>query len=299
MKKHTILYIISLLVFGFNGIAASRVSLSSYQIVFYRTLIGCGMLILLFLASGGKLALRQTNKKHLLYVMGSGAAMGISWLLLFEAYNRAGVGLASLLYYTGPVFVVLLSPLIFREKLTMHKMFCFLIVLLGMVQTNLSQIQGGGNKTGLLFGILAAFMYAFMVILSKKADSITGLKNSAIQIAASFLTVAVYVLFKHGVQLPRTHAEWFWLVLLGVLNTGFACYLYFSSIGHLPVQTFSVLGYIEPLSALVFSAVLLHESFHAQQIFGAALILGGAFLLNVKFSALIPHRAKSVPGHIW
>ncbi|MCR4656986.1 MAG: DMT family transporter, partial [Lachnospiraceae bacterium] len=65
-----------------------------------------------------------------------------------------------------------------------------------------------------------------------------------------------------------------------LLNTGAGCCLYFSSIRHLPVQSISVLGYLEPLSALILSVALLHEHFSLLQGIGAVLILGGAVLMS-------------------
>ena len=65
------------------------------------------------------------------------------------------------------------------------------------------------------------------------------------------------------------------ILILGIVNTGIGCYFYFSSIGHLPVQTVAICGYLEPLSALIFSAALLGEKLGPAQISGAALILGG------------------------
>lgn len=282
MRKHTVVYILGLLLFGLNGIVASRITLSSYSIVFFRTMIGSAFLIVVFLAAGGRFRFFAINKTHLLLVVGSGIAMGISWMFLYEAYQTIGVGLASLVYYTGPVIVVLVSPLLFHEKLTIHKILCFAVVLTGMVLTNLRRLQSGSDRLGLLCGLGSAVMYAFMVILNKKAVSVTGMKNAVIQLTVSFLTVAVYVLFRQGVTLPADPAEWWWLILLGLLNTGVGCCLYFSSIGYLPVQTVSLLGYIEPLSALVFSVLLLGERFGVLQAAGAALILGGAVMLNLR-----------------
>ncbi len=276
----TLTYILGLLLFGSNGIVASHIEISSYGIVFYRTMIGSVFLICVFLISGGRFGFSSINHRHLLHVIGSGVAMGTSWMFLYEAYQRIGVGLASLLYYTGPVIVVLLSPLLFREKLTVRKIACFVIVLIGMVMTNLHQLQNGGDTIGLLCGLGSAVMYAFMVILNKKAESITGMKNATIQLTVSFLTVAAFVCFRGGTALPSGGTQWLWMLLLGLLNTGVGCYLYFSSIRHLPVQSVSVLGYIEPLSALILSVLLLHEQFSLLQGFGAVLILGGAVMMN-------------------
>ena len=60
------------------------------------------------------------------------------------------------------------------------------------------------------------------------------------------------------------------------MNTGFGCWCYFSAIGSLPVQTVAVCGYLEPLSAVIFSELLLHERLTPPQIVGACLIIGGA-----------------------
>ena len=277
---YTLTYLLGLLLFGSNGIVASRIHMSSYGIVFYRTMIGSALLIALFLLGGGRFQLASLNRRHLCSVIGSGAAMGMSWMFLYEAYQRIGVGLASLLYYTGPVIVVLLSPLLFRERLTARKLLCFAVVLAGMLLTNLHQLQGEGGIVGILCALGSAVLYAFMVILNKKAESITGRRNAAIQLAVSFLTVAVFVCVRGGAGVPAGGDQWLWLLLLGLLNTGVGCYLYFSSIGPLSVQLVSVLGYLEPLSALLLSVLLLKEAFSGLQAVGAVLILGGAVLMN-------------------
>ena len=68
---------------------------------------------------------------------------------------------------------------------------------------------------------------------------------------------------------------------LGLISAGVGCYFYFSSIGRLPVQTVAVCGYLEPLSALMFSAIFLHERLTAVQLLGAFLIIGGAAFYSV------------------
>ncbi len=108
-------YIFALLLFGSNGIVASFVDLSSLQIVLLRTCIGSILLIALFFITGGKPTFHK-HKKQLVFLAVSGIAMGASWMFLYEAYARIGVSIASLLYYCGPVIVMALSPLLFKEK---------------------------------------------------------------------------------------------------------------------------------------------------------------------------------------
>jgi drug/metabolite transporter (DMT)-like permease len=268
-------YIVALLLFGSNGIVASHIALSSYDIVFTRTLIGSLLLVLIFVFSKQKVRFWK-NKAHLLYLVISGVAMGTSWMFLYEAYARIGVSLATLAYYCGPIIVMILSPLLFREKLVSAKLLGFLAVVVGMLCVNGQAVLQGSESWGLVFGILSAVTYAFMVIFNKKAVSITGLENPMWQLIISFITVAIFVGLKQGYSINLMQGNLLPILILGVLNTGIGCYFYFSSIGELPVQSVAIGGYIEPLSALLFSAALLGETLNPLQIAGAALILGGA-----------------------
>jgi drug/metabolite transporter (DMT)-like permease len=268
-------YFAALLLFGMNGIVASYIALTSYEIVFTRTLIGSLLLIAIYALTRQPVHLLH-NKKHTLCLIISGIAMGTSWMFLYEAYQRIGVGIASLAYYCGPVVVMILSPIVFREKLTWPKMAGFLAVLVGMFGVNSLALREVNTTVGLFCGIMSAVMYAFMVIFNKKAKSITGLENSMWQLLTSFLTVAVFVGLKQGFVIHIESGDWIPILILGVFNTGIGCYFYFSSIGNLPVQTVANCGYLEPLSAVVFSVFFLQESMTIVQVNGAMFILGGA-----------------------
>ena len=278
MKNKAFLkYIFALLLFGSNGVVASMIELGSLQIVLLRTFIGSILLLTLFFLTGGKLTF-WGKKKQFFFLMISGMAMGGSWMFLYEAYARIGVSIASLLYYCGPVIVMVLSPILFREKLTKPVICGFLSVLIGVFCINGNAFDGSGDFFGIFCGLMSAAMYSFMVICNKKAKDITGLENAALQLFISFLMVAVFVGLKQGyaIDIPKTSI--LPILILGLLNTGIGCYFYFSSIGHLPVQTVAICGYLEPLSAVFFSVFFLHEMLYPLQIIGAVLILGGAIL---------------------
>lgn len=275
MKVAYIKYLLALLLFGSNGIVASQILLNSYEIVFLRTLIGSILLIILFKLSSANFTFTK-HKKDLLYITLSGVAMGTSWMFLYEAYQQIGVGISSLIYYSGPVIVMVLSPLIFKEKLTYTKIIGFIIVLVGLLLVNGNISSENNNAWGVVCGCMSALMYFFMVVLNKKSKQIVGMENSTIQLTVSFLTVAIFVLFKQGLVIDLSNVNWFAIVFLGVVNTGIGCYLYFSPLSKLPVQSVAVLGYLEPLSAVVFSALILNETMTVIQIIGAICIIGGA-----------------------
>ena len=214
--------------------------------------------------------------------------MAIGWVFLYEAYAQLGINIATLVYYSGPVIVVALSLFLFHERITFCKTLSFGIVLTGMYLVNKTLLQHGKVTQGLFFAVLAAFMYAVMVIANKKATSISGLENSMLQLIVSFFTVAVFVLIKHSLSVTAIIANIMPVLFLGVINTGIGCYLYFSSIQQLPVSSVAICGYLEPLSALLFSTVFLQEKLTGIQIIGAIFIIEGAAFGELSF-----HRQRS------
>ena len=277
MNAQILKYIFVLCLFGSNGIVASYILLNSYEIVFWRSLIASIFLVAMFFISKQKFSFLHYKKDAFFLSLG-GASLGLSWIFLFEAYRTIGVSVGTLLYYCGPVLVMALAPFIFKERLSSVKLVGFGIVLGGMLLVNAEAFLEGAISVGILFGLLAAVMYATMVIFNKKGQAIYGLENTTIQLISAFVIVGIYSLFQGGVTITLTADVLIPIFILGLINTGLGCYLYFNSLGKLPVQTVSILGYLEPLSALLFSALLLSEQLSVLQLIGAACILGGAAL---------------------
>lgn len=284
-------YIFSLVLLGSNGVVASYIALNSYEIVFLRTIIGGAFLLLLFkvMMRGEFQALK--DKKQFFYIVLSGVLMAASWLFLYEGYQTIGVGLATVIFFTGPAIVMALSPLFFGEKLTVIKVLGIIAAILGMICVNAESFSGSGLSFGMTGCIFAAFLYAFMVIFNKKADKVVGLENSVWQLCSGMVIVAIFLSFKGNLFFSIPSGSIFPILLLGIVNSGIGLYFYFSSFDELPAQSVAVCGYLEPFSALVFSALLLHEQLSALQILGAALILGGA-LFGETFGMFLDARKE-------
>lgn len=279
MKRAYFKYIFSLLLFGSNGIVASYIALSSYEIVFFRTLVGSLLLISIILFSRREISFKK-YKKQTFFVILSGIVMGLSWMFVYEAYKQIGVGIASILLYCGPIIVMIVSPILFKEKVTLPKIVGFIVVFCGVFLVN-GQISYGGNiKFGLFCGAMSAVMYSLMIIFNKQAKDIAGLEISTIQLVAGFVVVAVFIGFKQGLVIDVPASSWAPILILGLVNTAIGCYLYFSPICDLPVQTVAVCGYLEPLSAVVFSVMILGEVMSLPQIIGAVMIICGAIFVE-------------------
>lgn len=281
MKKAYVKYIASLLLFGTNGIVASMIRLSSYEIVLLRTLLGSLFLISLFFLTKGKPTFYR-HKKQFLFLAVSGVAMGASWIFLYEAYAEIGVSLASLAYYCGPIIVIILSPLLFGERLTVLKITAFITVLFGVFLVNGTAFENGKSVWGIVAGLLSAVTYSLMVIFNKKAKDIRGIENASLQLLIAFVTVAAFVALTRGIRFEIDTTSILPALVLGLFNTGFGCYLYFSSIGRLPVQSVAICGCIELLSAVVFSMIFLGETMLLPQIVGGILIVGGTVVSELR-----------------
>lgn len=275
MKKSFFTYIAGLLLFGSNGVIASYIALTSYEIVLLRTLLGGALLTVLFFLFGHKLTAFQ-HRKDLCYIALSGVAMAADWLLLFEAYAQISVSLGMLINYCGPVIVMALSPVVFKERVTWPKLTALALALTGIFLISGQSVLDGIDLWGLVCAGLSAVAYCAMVIFNKKSKQVTGLENAMLQLLFALVTVAVFVGCKQGFSMTIAAGDWLPILTLGLVNTGLGCYCYFSSIGALSVQTVAVCGYLEPVSAVVFSALILGETMLPLQLLGAVLIIGGA-----------------------
>ena len=280
----TALLVTSLFMSGFNGILASDISLPSFQIVLLRAVIGAAILGAMLIAVHKPLE-GPEHKREVVMLAGAGAALGADWLFLFEAYNYAGVGLSTILCYCAPIFVMALSPALFKERFTFVKTLGFLVVVAGAMLVNGAALSNGASAYGIVCGLASAACLATMMILNKKVTHVRGVEKVLVEIASAAAVVAVYTAMVKGVTISNIVAsvlpsDVIPIVLIG-MSTAFGNYLYLKGVDGLPVQSVAVLGYIEPLSAVMLSAALLGEALLPLQLAGGACIVCGALASEV------------------
>lgn len=279
MKSAKGIYITAMLIFGSIGLFVKGINLPSGQIALVRGIIGCSFLL------AALPVLKQTIswkavKPNLIPLLLSGAAIGFNWILLFEAYKYTSIANATLSYYFAPVFVLFLSPILLKERLTFLKTLCILSAVLGMYFiVGKSGGAGDSDLVGIGFGLSAAVLYAGVVITNKFLKGLSGIETTLIQIGAASVVLLPYILLTQRMQIFSLDLRSFLLLLVvGIIHTGLAYLMYFTAVRHLSGQTIAVFSYIDPISAIILSAVVLNEELTLLQITGGLLILGATFI---------------------
>lgn len=265
---------ISMALFGTIGLFVRGIALPTAVIALVRAAVGALFLLGVMHLRGRKPSLSdiRRNGKTLLI---SGAAMGFNWILLFEAYRYTTVAVATLCYYLSAVFVVLLSPIVLRERLTPFKAGCAFAAFLGMVLVS-GALESASvfSPIGIAFGLGAALLYAAVVMLNKRLSGIGSYDTTIAQLSAAALVLLPYVLLTQNVS--AMHADGAGLALLftvAVVHTGIAYALYFGSMQRIPAQTVALLSYLDPIVALLLSVFVLHEPMTPLGAIGAVLVL--------------------------
>ena len=275
-KSAYLALILSMVIFGTIGIFRRQIDLPSETLAFVRGILGSVFLLLAMRLTGRRFQTAPLRGSLMLLVL-TGAMIGFNWILLFEAYYYTTVAVATLCYYMQPVIVLLVSPLLFKEPVTLRKFLCVAAALAGMVLVSGaagSSSAGTDPVKGMLLGLGAAALYASVVMLNKKITGVPVYEKTIIQAA-----LVPYMLARGSFRsyAPGT-AQVILLLTVGIIHTGLAYALYFGAVEKLPVQTAALFSYIDPVTAVLLSALFLHEPMTPAGIAGAVLILGALML---------------------
>jgi len=215
--------------------------------------------------------------------------MGFNWILLFEAYRYTTVAIATLCYYMAPIFMILASLILFKEKIKPFKGFCLAGALFGMLLVSgvlQNGFAGNADRRGILLGLGAAVLYTSVILLNKYLKDISSLDATIVQLATSAAVLFPYILLTENLSKITISPSGFALLLtVGILHTGIVYALYFGSVRNLKGQTVALYSYIDPMVAILLSALLLKEPLGVTGIAGAALILGSTLLSELPWGA--------------
>ncbi len=274
-------------IWGSIGVVRHYIPIDSAPLVTMRAVIGALCMAAFLLLTARRPDWKGIRKNAWMLAF-SGMAVGINWLLLFEAYKHTTVAVATVCYYMAPIIVMLLSPVLLHEAISRQKMTGILSAFLGIACISglfSAGAAGGATLSGVLYGLGAAFFYSTLVFFNKRMAPMDPTAKTGVQL---FFAAAVLIPYVWAAPLPPlsvfTPTVTALVLVLGIVHTGLACFLYFGSMDKLPAQTVALYSYLDPILAVFFSAFLLHEPLNAMTVAGAVLVLGGAFIGEFKFS---------------
>ncbi len=280
--KSKIMFILSMLIFSTIGIFRRNMELSSSVVALYRGVIGVIFLLVVLGVKKQKVDFKII-KENLAILLVSGFALGLNWVLLFEAYKYTTIATATLCYYMSPIIVIIASHFLFNERLSKLKLLSIILALVGMTLiTGFLKVDTIEIK-GIAYGLSAAIFYSCIILLNKKMPEIPSYDKTIVQLLGSVIVLLVYIVVQGNISelIVKEQRELGLLVLMGILHTGLAYVLYFGAVGRLKAQTSALYSYIDPLFAIILSAMFLGEVMGVVEVVGGILILGGTVLNDV------------------
>lgn len=284
--KSMFMLISSMLIFGTIGIFRRYIPLSSALLACFRGFAGA-MFLIAFVIIRRKQFRHNIGMTKVVLLVVSGILIGFNWILLFEAYNHTTVATATLCYYMEPTIVILLSPIFLRERLTARKGICAAVAIVGMVFVSGmvdSGLPGADEGFGILLGLGAAVLYSAVVLMNKLLPGIDAYEKTIIQLTSAAVILVPYLLATE--DFAAIKLDWvaiLMLLIVGFVHTGMAYAFYFGSMDGLKAQSVALFSYIDPIAALILSAIILGERMSAFGIVGAVLILGAAIAGEISF----------------
>lgn len=274
----------AMVIFGTLGLLRRLIDVPSAAIACCRGLLGCVFLLLMQCLRGRKPDWAALRPKLLLLLL-SGGMIGFNWMLLFEAYRYTTVAAATLCYYMAPILLIAVSPFLFGEKMTGGKIVCVALAVGGMVLVS-GVLDGealpAGTGMGIALGLGAAVLYASVMVITKKLSALNAFDMTIVQLGAAGAVMLPYLLFTGelaSVQLETRSV--LLLLVVSIVHTGLPYAMYFGAMGRLPAQTVALMSYLDPITALLLSAFVLHEKLSVFGIIGAVLVLGATVLSDL------------------
>jgi len=270
--------ILAMIIFGTIGIFSNQIALPSPVIASITALIATAFLaiILGFYPNRSNVS---SLRKNIVPILLSGIALGFNWVFLFEAHKYTTIPVATACYNLAPVFVLIFAPIVLRDRPSIVHIACTLGALAGAIL--ISGILGheGVYTKGAVFAIIAAALYGTVMILSKKISGISSLDNTFYQMAVASVVMIAYTVLTVDLNTVKISGNTGWMLLvLSIVHTGIAYALAFSAAKRITAQSWGILSYIAPTTAIIASAIVLNQRLNTVEILGIVMIFGFVFI---------------------
>lgn len=270
----------ALILWSSLGVLIKLSGASPIDLIFFPCVCSLLLLTVILTARREKPAVPDRNALGGIVLLGFVALINTG--SFFFAYHYTSIANAVLAHYTAPGFVALLSPFLLGEKFTLRMLVamtlaaCGLWIILGVDMSTLLHDLASGDRDslGILFGLISGLSYAFVIIIIRKISP--GMDPLVLTLGQNLVVV---VLLLPIVEPPAPFFPAGWLFLaIGIVHSTIAPILYFRGMRTIHANKAAILGYFEPVGAIVLAAAVLGESITAATVFGGAMILASGYL---------------------
>ena len=286
MNKYYLYIIIAASLWGSIGIIVKNfyaAGFSPIQLVTFRTLIGSG-LIFIYLITKDRNKLKIRLKDTWLFFGTGIISFAFFNVCYFIAVEKTGLSVASVLLYTAPVFVFILSVIVFKEVITKTKLLALCLALSGCVLVS-GVLQNSGtpiNSYGILAGIFAGFGYGLYSIFAKVALSrYDSLTVTFYTLAFGFFGTLPFARIMEIPSLITSGDIAVKILVLAVVITILPFALYTKGLSMVEPSRASILATIEPVVATIFGVLLFSEELTGIKILGISSVISAAILINI------------------
>ncbi|MEV6942281.1 DMT family transporter [Streptomyces sp. NPDC051172] len=280
---------------GTLGVFVVESGASPFNVVFFRVVFGALALGSYVLSRGWFRGHGFTPRTLGLAVLG-GVFIVFNWVFLFESYRNTSISVATVVYHTQPLYVVLLGALLFRERLTAAKVgwialaFAGLILVSGVTPSDFT--SGGSYLKGVGQALLAALLYGLSTLVTKR---ITGVRPHLIALVQVLVGISLLLPFADFGAMAGTGWDWGWLVGLGFIHTGVMYVLMYAAYAKLPTSKIAVLAFVYPAVAMVMDWAVYGHHIGLVQALGVPLIvLAGLKVTLARPRSSAPARETAV-----
>ncbi|MFD9004721.1 DMT family transporter [Streptomyces sp. NPDC059582] len=278
---------------GTLGVFVVESGQPSFNVVFFRCVFGA-------LALAAYCAIRGlfhdhhfTRRTFGLAVLG-GVCIVFNWVLLFSAYGKTSISVATVVYHTQPFYVVILGLLLFKERLDRHQAawigIAFVGVLLVADLTAAEGPRGDAYLLGVGQALLAALLYAFATVIAKHLKSVRPELTALTQASVGIPLLLPFTALGRTAGLG---ADWGWLVGLGVIHTCLMYILLYASYQKLPTAKIAVLSFVYPAVAILVDFVVYGHHITPLQALGVPLIAVAGLGVNLGWHLLPAPRRRA------
>jgi drug/metabolite transporter (DMT)-like permease len=269
-RRSTLQFVVATVILGSLGIFATQAQLDARTIVFYRCLFGAIAMGIYCLFLG---YFRAISWQDFFLACGTGFLMLGNWVFFFAGLLRVGISVATIVYQVQPFIVLVAGAMLFQERLGLTKLLLFLAALFGLVlATGIKwNMIDPHSLLGVGFTLLAAALYAGVVLVGKGLRSVKPEIVTFIQCAVGILTVPI--IDPSILHTPIELRQWGWLSGLGVIHTALVYGLIYHALPELKSSTIAILTFIYPASAIFFDFVVNGRLVSPVQFLGLVIIL--------------------------